>query len=291
MTHCKTLLSMPEIEPQQHPTLGLQSPVSIIEDHLPGPAEHLKGDVHRAMQLTIVTSGRTLVQFKEFSKICDPGELWWTDRFEPHAYRPLEENNSLVTINIAPESLEKSNFFPADLRQLFAVPPVSRYQPTTGKSRKTIRRLARRWLRLYTGSQPYSREQIYLELQMFLLKILRFQQQYAPFSPTTHPDYERIVPALHAIRTSTGKMPSLPEGAALCNLSQSRFSFLFRQTLGVSYGKYALHERLSRAARDVADGRMTLEDIASKWGFCDAGSFCRAFKQLYHCRPGQFRHG
>ncbi len=49
-----------------------------------------------------------------------------------------------------------------------------------------------------------------------------------------------------------------------------------------------LGSRLAGAAGDLAKKQYTLDDIAAKWGFCDASSFCHAFKKLYSCRPGEF---
>ncbi|MBO5959854.1 MAG: helix-turn-helix transcriptional regulator, partial [Lentisphaeria bacterium] len=82
--------------------------------------------------------------------------------------------------------------------------------------------------------------------------------------------------------------PSLSEAAKMCALSPSRFSELFRRTMGVSYGKFAIRVRMSNAAKDLLSGRFSLEEISQKWGFFDSAHFCHSFKKFYRISPSQF---
>ena len=98
----------------------------------------------------------------------------------------------------------------------------------------------------------------------------------------------RIQQALHLVRTAPVP-PSLQEAAAMCNLSVSRFSSLFASVIGASYGQFSLRVRLSKAAYDLKTNTISLNEIAEKYGFYDASSFCNAFKKIYGCTPSVFK--
>ena len=98
----------------------------------------------------------------------------------------------------------------------------------------------------------------------------------------------RIQKAVSLVRTSKIP-PSLESAARSCSLSVSRFSYLFHSTMGVSYGQFALRVRLTNAANDVRTGIYTLNEIAERHGFCDASSFCHAFRKVYRCTPNEFK--
>ena len=100
--------------------------------------------------------------------------------------------------------------------------------------------------------------------------------------------FTRIRYALNKVWSSETRPPSLSEAARMCSLSPSRFSELFRRTMGVSYGKFALRVRMSNAAKDLLSGRFSLDEIAQKWGFFDSAHFCHSFKSFYRVSPRQF---
>lgn len=58
--------------------------------------------------------------------------------------------------------------------------------------------------------------------------------------------------------------------------------------MGVSYGKFAIRVRMSNAAKDLLAGKLSLDEVAQKWGFFDSAHFCHAFKKFYRVSPGQF---
>lgn len=101
--------------------------------------------------------------------------------------------------------------------------------------------------------------------------------------------FRKIKPAVNLVKNSIGRPPELEEAAASCSLGVSRFSELFRQTFGLSFGKFAARSRLAAAARDLKSGRMDIEEVAVKWGFYDNSHFHRAFQELYGCTPKQYQ--
>ncbi|MBR2363819.1 MAG: helix-turn-helix transcriptional regulator [Lentisphaeria bacterium] len=101
-------------------------------------------------------------------------------------------------------------------------------------------------------------------------------------------EFTRILPALH--RINSGKSVTTAEEAArLCDLSTSRFRVLFKQIFRKPFAAYELNYRLSCAADDILNSRMTVKDAAFEWGFFDTSHFSRLFKQYFGCAPGQYK--
>lgn len=53
-----------KLESQDHPSLTLASPFNILWEYDRGPQEKLKGDVHYALQISIVMQGAAEVVFR-----------------------------------------------------------------------------------------------------------------------------------------------------------------------------------------------------------------------------------
>lgn len=77
--------------------------------------------------------------------------------------------------------------------------------------------------------------------------------------------------------------------AHLCGMNVDHFIRTFRQSTGVSPGKYRLEIRLTQAARDLANGTQTIEHIAESTGFSDRFHFSKAFKKCFGVSPGRYR--
>jgi len=98
----------------------------------------------------------------------------------------------------------------------------------------------------------------------------------------------RIKPAVNLVRTAESRPPNLGDAARACSLSPSRFSEIFRRSMGVSYGQFTNKVRIANAAKDLVSGNKTIEEVAVKWGFFDSSHFCHAFRKFYKRSPRQF---
>jgi AraC-like DNA-binding protein len=70
--------------------------------------------------------------------------------------------------------------------------------------------------------------------------------------------------------------------------SKWHLSTLFRNHVGISPCKYAMHVRLARARAWLATGR-SCSSVASDAGFCDQSHFNRWFRSVYGVAPGQYQ--
>lgn len=86
-----------------------------------------------------------------------------------------------------------------------------------------------------------------------------------------------------------GKLPSVSELAALCDLSTRHFFRMFRAATGTTLASYAADRRMDRAKRLLAMARPPMKEIAWRCGFDTPAAFSAAFRKAIGVTPKQYR--
>jgi AraC-like DNA-binding protein len=73
------------------------------------------------------------------------------------------------------------------------------------------------------------------------------------------------------------------------NLSERHLGRLVREVLGQTFRQHLRSQRISEAARLLADTADGVKMIAGRVGYCDPSHFCRDFRMLMGCTPLKFR--
>ncbi|WP_207398435.1 helix-turn-helix domain-containing protein [Bremerella alba] len=81
---------------------------------------------------------------------------------------------------------------------------------------------------------------------------------------------------------------SLADLAAVAQLSEFHFARLFKQTTGLPPHQFVIHQRVERAKHLIAEGRLSLAQIAIEVGFSDQSQLNRHFKRLVGVTPKRF---
>ena len=287
-------LSTIAIEKQRHPTLSAESPFNIDYMYERTPSTAYSGDIHYALQLGICLTGSIEIVYDDFSRICRPGECFWTMCWEPHACRVLEKRSFTVAVNLEMNSLGSVDPFGSCHWLLpFTLPPVERYVPVSDAEREKFLNAGRKLFHWNSRRAPYWQQKSWLLINDLLLEAISKLNQSRPLgvehAVSSSDRFARLRPAIELVSSAEDEPITLARAAKACSLSASRFSELFREALGSSFGQFASRARISQAARDIATSNMAVEEVAAKWGFFDSSHFCHAFKKIYQCSPSEFR--
>ncbi len=99
---------------------------------------------------------------------------------------------------------------------------------------------------------------------------------------------ERLSRAIDYMSRHYRNRPLLEEVARRANLSESRFTVLFKQLMKVSPGEYWQSLRLMKAQEMLFAGNHTVEETAEALGFYDVFHFSRQYKRHFGITPAEF---
>jgi AraC family transcriptional activator of mtrCDE len=111
----------------------------------------------------------------------------------------------------------------------------------------------------------------------------------APMGLLAAASHARLAPALEAMLKDPGYPWSLPEIAALCNMSRATAARHFQDRLGRSANDLLTDIRMSIAANELKEGSMSTEAIAEKVGYQSINAFRLGFKQRMGMSPADWR--
>jgi len=82
---------------------------------------------------------------------------------------------------------------------------------------------------------------------------------------------------------------SLPQMAALVNLSTSRVTHLFTRDTGIGPVAFLRSLRMRKASRLLRETSLSIKEIMHLSGFNDASHFVRDFEQRFGLTPSEYR--
>lgn len=100
---------------------------------------------------------------------------------------------------------------------------------------------------------------------------------------------KRINEICKYIYENCDKIDSVGSLAQMTHLSESRFSHLFSETVGVSPQSYILRAKTDMAKELLANTDISVGQIATSVGFNDQNYFSRAFKRFTDMSPTEYR--
>lgn len=77
--------------------------------------------------------------------------------------------------------------------------------------------------------------------------------------------------------------------AQFVNLSVSRFSYLYKETFGITFMNDVIRSRIKRSCFLLNITDDSIDEIAKKLGYRNETFFYRQFKKQMHCSPGEYR--
>jgi len=268
--------------------------LAYAEVTVPDPAQrrgHLI-DYHQAVEFGVVLSGRVERRWEGFSRESLPGDVWMASMWEPHGYRNPDEGTATVQVYFLPDFLGDIRFEELSWLTIFSAPPDQRPQISTPAQRERVLAWGQR-MREEIERQPLGwLTAVKLAVINILFELSRDWQPprtAPPYNNDPHASLTRIMPALDLIRERGPQFVGVAQAARACSMSRTTLNRLFRQTMGLTFGKFRIRAHLSRAAHLLLTTDLPTDKIAEEAGFSDGSHLHRSFLKRYGQTPGQYR--
>ena len=101
--------------------------------------------------------------------------------------------------------------------------------------------------------------------------------------------YSIISKGILYMESEDGENLSIPETAALCNVSEGYFRRLFKEYSGLSPSDYRLRHKIKRAMLLLKYENMTVSEIAESLSFTSSAYFIKTFRRTTGTTPFKYR--
>jgi len=160
---------------------------------------------------------------------------------------------------------------------LFSKAVTTRWTPVCG--------LIERFMRERSTHDAFQIQAMLLELVG--LTLMRLPQE----DPQALAARERLVPAVQFLDAQAVKHPSLNDIARTVNLSPEHFHRLFRAVFHTTPHQYAEARCMTLAKSLLAEGLLSVTEVAERCGYGDPFYFSRVFRRYFGVNPGRVRRG
>ena len=250
---------------------------------------------HEFAEIIYITSGECVQTINGISYLAKRGDMLFINRGSTHTFSPV---NSFTYYNIcfSPETvvkrvIDRENAF--DLLSLSALEeiqsesmPIGRFS-FDGDERLWIEHLLRDMHSEYVSDKSERNAILESYMTIIVAKILR---KAHISSSIDREEFSGVWRALSEfIDDNLNQKLTLEDLAQKCFYNPSYFSRTFKQKFGMSPIEYITKERITRAAKLLADPSLSMEDIAEQCGFGDKSSLYRAFEKYFGCSPSEYR--
>lgn len=286
-------LQTPELGPvaQQAFHLSEHDP---IEAHMHTYAQNLKKplfDMHYELELGILVNGRMRRFYQDGQNECAKGDIWFCGMWEPHGFDVLETPCRALVLVLWPPLLANL-FFPEAPHIQWMAPfavPYNKRPRIKNELRDNVLSLAWRIQSLIEAPGKTKA----LRLRFLLLELLLMLQEKASTSEknpvkSVPQEYKQISPAIELVFDSHSLITN-ETAAKLCRMSRDQFIRQFRRLMGITFAKFALRYRMSRAAEQLLSTNNPVKAIAREWGFTDESHLHRVFVNHYGHSPVAYR--
>jgi AraC-like DNA-binding protein len=270
--------------------VGPSEPVQGHVGSYSGPAP-LDADFHGAFEVVIPLQGRYRHVCEGWETTVERGDVVLTPGWEWHGWECAGAVEMLV-VHFLPEFLGDETFDGLSWRSLFAAPPQERPRVTTAETREHMLAIGEELGREVEEKPPAWRVGARLGLLLVLLTLSRGWRPPAKTrarAQSAAANLTRVMPAVGLATSNPDRRVSVEEAASACAMSVSQFCFIFRQTMGLSFGAFARRARLARATELLRHTDLSVEAIAAATGFVDGSHIHRVFRGEYACTPGEYR--
>lgn len=258
---------------------------------LPGGSQQPGYDMHYPLEFGFLLSGGMRRYYRNWQVDLSPGTVWLCGMWERHGWEVTKTPCRHAVLHVIPTALMNSalsNEIDIDWLKPFRVSPDLRPQTTNETSADMVSIGQRVFTMLLAEENPYQTHWLMLLIQEALLTLRREWStpvvEQIP-SSTSHAVINRAVELIF----SSSRLVTVQAAAKACGLSRNAFSAAFVGMTGISFPKFALRYRVSRAASQLRQTNDPVKAVAYSWGFASPSHLRRCFYQHYGCSPDAYR--
>lgn len=157
---------------------------------------------------------------------------------------------------------------------------------------ENIVQLGNKIIKIFSGTDPLKDILLDLKLKELLLSIIRLQNLRLVSSPAGNDKIinDRFKAVVEYIRNNaSNNQLSIQQLSKMAYMSKSSFYRAFAQEFGISPNQMLLIEKINHSKALLANESMSVKDVSFAAGFSDPNYFCRMFKKVAGCTPGEYR--
>lgn len=285
-----------------------------------------EAEMHRAFEFTCITKGREIRRSPGLHVELGPGDVCLVPPWEPHAWEPMEPGTTCLSVHFLPQFLGEEMIGGVSWLSFFACPADQRPRALDGEMRREIlafaqylsrgqpthvwrerRRLPRVKIsrqeetlvvyQMMSGGRdlpPAWEDGIRCDLLHIFVTLYRAwgkRHEVVQRPLVRAGDLSVLMPAiaLTMLGPDNARRVAVDEAAEACSLSSSYFRRLFERTMGMSFSKFEMRQRLAAAERLLHNSDLTVARIAENCGFTDASHLNRLFNSLHGHTAAQHR--
>ena len=218
------------------------------------------------------------------SKLVD-NDIVFTPGLETHDFELSDKKKSWTIIQFLPEFLNQ-----AGLEKEASFLQQGMHLRLTTEQLLIVKQQVS-WLKDSYEQNPHSNKSLTL-LRLLVIWLCEYAKPVMP--PHTQPitltkGYDRLAPVINLFRHQTFVELNLVQAAALCHISTSYFSRLFKSVFRCNFSEYTVQHKLYSAARMLSQQSMSITDISYELNFSNPSHFIALFKKQFGITPKKYR--
>lgn len=264
----------------EHKILPKDFPVDLFRNHITRKGTYFSPHWHEHIEMHYVRSGSTTISCGQEKFAPEAGELIIVNSNELHSgiqKSPFTDVQVLI--------FDYSYFARNSLDDYVLFCRLIRRDETIGRLFEDIFR-EDAWRE--PGYLMAIKGKIY-ELIVYLIRNYAAERLTLKENAKRNHDLLRLNTVLKFIEKNFNQPIPLSVLAEQANLSEYRFSHLFKEVMNQSPASYVNEIRIKRACRLLTESDMSIAEVAAYVGFNDFNNFGRQFKKFNGCSPSELR--
>ncbi len=244
---------------------------------LGGPDHHIQRDHYPGHEIILCLRGRGFTSVGARRHQVRAKQLVWTHCHRPHEHGALASDPwELFWIRIEGPRLDR----------IAEVLNVAEAPVFVGFDFPQAVLLYRELFALVTEQRAEAPALIHATLARLIALLFTCRQGQSLAEPQSPPALQR---AIEQMKLFYFKKQRVAELAALCGMSESHFTRLFRSAFGTSPIDWLRRERINQAKRRLVETTDAIKEIAAQTGYGDHYFFSKDFKQFTGVPPREYR--